>query len=221
MLAIMVVAFSSIMFDLEWDHLTQQCSDHWQEIGVTPSFLLNHPDGAAWGCDVCNQLVLELDADGTDLTRQKCLTCPGYPPGHPECAGVSFAQNFPDIPRAMWFIFVTVSTVGYGDVSPITAQGKYFGAFFILCGVIFLAMPLNSVGTHFSAVWKEYQLMQLKSGMRDQLLKQGISPDDVQSAFAEFDEDGNGEIDGQEFGKFITDVLKLDMSRHERSTLWR
>ena len=63
--------------------------------------------------------------------------------------------------------------------------------------------------------------MQLKSGMRDQLLKQGISPDDVQSAFAEFDEDGNGEIDGQEFGKFITDVLKLDMSRHERSTLWR
>ena len=44
-------------------------------------------------------------------------------------------------------------------------------------------MPLNSVGSHFSAVWKEYQLHQLKAGMRDQLLAKGIAPDDLQRAF--------------------------------------
>ena len=35
---------------------------------------------------------------------QLCLTCNGFPPGHPECAGVAFAQTFQDIPRAMWFV---------------------------------------------------------------------------------------------------------------------
>lgn len=70
-----------------------------------------------------------------------------------------------------------------------TYFGKAFGGIIILCGVIFLAMPLNSVGTHFSNVWKEYQLHLLKSGMREQLMNKGILPSDVQKAFEEFDEE--------------------------------
>ena len=91
----------------------------------------------------------------------------------------------------------------------------------MISGVVFLAMPLNSVGTHFSNVWKEFQLHQLKSGMREQLLKKGISPDDVSKAFDEFDEDGNGLIDLPEFTSFIYNVLKLKITKAEVSQVWR
>ena len=221
MLMIMVVAFSSIMFDVEWDPLVHYCSELWIARGVKSSFLRAHAGGAAWGCETCAESSHELSAENIELNEQRCLTCNGYPPGHFECAGVAFDQTFPDVVSTMWYTFVTVSTVGYGDVTPSTWEGKIFGSIFIFAGVIFIAMPLNSVGSHFSAVWKEYQLLQLKAGMRDQLLKQGISPDDVRSAFDEFDEDGNGEIDNSEFGKFITNVLKLNISRAEISNLWR
>ena len=87
-------------------------------------------------------------------------------------------------------------------------------------GVCAPCLP-QSVGAHFSAVWKEYQLHQLKAGMREELLRKGISPDDVRQAFDEFDEDGNGLIDLKEFSQFITRVLKLRLSRPEISTLWR
>ena len=46
--------------------------------------------------------------------------------GHPECSGIAWGQTFLDVPRSMWFMFVTVSTVGYGDVSPATWQGQTF-----------------------------------------------------------------------------------------------
>ena len=39
-------------------------------------------------------------------------------------------------------------------------------------------------------------------------MNKGISPDDVATAFQEFDEDGNGLIDGTEFSNFITKVQR-------------
>ena len=146
MLAIMVVAFSAIMYVIEWDEATFHCVELWRAHGLTRSFLLSHPDGPSWGCDVCDQPTHELDQSGVDLTNQRCLSCSGYPPNHPECAGVPFTQTFPDIPQTMWFTFVTVTTVGYGDVTPTGWVGKVFGSTFILCGVVFLAMPLNVSG---------------------------------------------------------------------------
>lgn len=38
---------------------------------------------------------------------------------------------------ALWWAICTVSTVGYGDIVPITAWGKITGAFLILFGVVF------------------------------------------------------------------------------------
>ena len=56
-----------------------------------------------------------------------------------------------------------------GDVSLSTWQGQVFSSMMILCGVIFLAMPLNSIGGHFSKAWDERQLHLLKTAMRVQV----------------------------------------------------
>lgn len=48
---------------------------------------------------------------------------------------------FPDIPAALWWAVVTLTTVGYGDVVPITLVGRIIAAAIALIGVGFIALP--------------------------------------------------------------------------------
>ncbi|HII06959.1 MAG TPA: ion transporter, partial [Methanotrichaceae archaeon] len=50
-------------------------------------------------------------------------------------------EVFSSIPAAMWWGIVTLATVGYGDVYPITPVGKFIGALVILVGVGMFALP--------------------------------------------------------------------------------
>ena len=50
-------------------------------------------------------------------------------------------DKFPDIPSAMWWSVVTLTTVGYGDVFPITILGKFLAGFSAILGVGFFALP--------------------------------------------------------------------------------
>jgi voltage-gated potassium channel len=59
--------------------------------------------------------------------------------------------KFGSIPAAMYWAVVTVVTVGYGDVVPITAWGKLFTGFVMLGGLIFFALPVAIIATGFLA----------------------------------------------------------------------
>jgi len=76
---------------------------------------------------------------------------------------------FPSIIHAFWYIIVTITTVGYGDVTPTTGMGKFFGSVTILCGIIVLAMPIGVVGSNFS---NEYQRAQEGKKLRLKMKKQ-------------------------------------------------
>jgi voltage-gated potassium channel len=54
-----------------------------------------------------------------------------------------------DLPSAMWWSVVTLSTVGYGDVTPITAPGKLIGGFVMILGLTFLALPVGIIASGF------------------------------------------------------------------------
>ena len=60
-------------------------------------------------------------------------------------------DKFSSIPAAMWWSVITLTTVGYGDVSPITAVGKLLGAVTALLGVCTLALLTGIVANSFSA----------------------------------------------------------------------
>ena len=47
----------------------------------------------------------------------------------------SSVSNITTAPDALWYMVVTLSTVGYGDQYPVTTQGRVLGAFVILTGV--------------------------------------------------------------------------------------
>lgn len=59
-------------------------------------------------------------------------------------------DKFGTIPDAMWWAIVTLSTIGYGDVVPITPLGKLIAAATILCSFVMLALPVGIIATAFS-----------------------------------------------------------------------
>jgi voltage-gated potassium channel len=60
-------------------------------------------------------------------------------------------QSLGSIPQAMYWAVVTVVTVGYGDVVPVTPWGKLFTGFVMLGGLIFFALPVAIIATGFLA----------------------------------------------------------------------
>jgi len=56
---------------------------------------------------------------------------------------------FSSIPAAMWWGMVTLTTVGYGDLAPITPIGRVFGAFVALLGIGLFALPAGILGSAF------------------------------------------------------------------------
>lgn len=66
-------------------------------------------------------------------------------------------SQFVSIPHAAWFVIVTITTAGYGELSPVTLTGKLVSTCTILCGIVVLAMPVGVIGANFSC---EYDRMQ-------------------------------------------------------------
>jgi len=86
------------------------------------------------------------------------------------------------IPAAMWWAIATVTTVGYGDVYPVTVPGKMIASLTMLTGIIMIALPVGIVATAFVDVIKR----------RDFVITWGMVA--RVPLFADLDASGIGEI---------------------------
>ena len=59
-------------------------------------------------------------------------------------------EDFGTIPRSMWWAIITMTTVGYGDVVPVTATGKMIGAFMGIIGIGMVALPAGILASGFN-----------------------------------------------------------------------
>ena len=59
-------------------------------------------------------------------------------------------DKFPDIPTTAWWAVVTLTTVGYGDVFPVTGLGKLFASCVAIFGIAMFALPAGILGASFS-----------------------------------------------------------------------
>ena len=59
-------------------------------------------------------------------------------------------EAFSSIPDALWWAVVTMTTVGYGDITPITFGGKLLATFIMLLGVGVVALPAGILAARFS-----------------------------------------------------------------------
>lgn len=59
-------------------------------------------------------------------------------------------EKFGTIPQAMWWAIVTLGTVGYGDVVPVTPLGKIVAVFTIVVGFAMIALPVAIISSAFA-----------------------------------------------------------------------
>lgn len=59
-------------------------------------------------------------------------------------------DKFGSIPRALWWSVITLTTVGYGDVSPITPFGKVIAGLVAVAGIGLVALPTGILASGFS-----------------------------------------------------------------------
>ncbi len=58
-------------------------------------------------------------------------------------------EDFASIPEAMWWSIITLTTVGYGDVSPVTPMGKLMAGIIAVMGIGMFALPAGILGSGF------------------------------------------------------------------------
>lgn len=79
-------------------------------------------------------------------------------------------EEFESIPKAMWWAVVTLTTVGYGDVTPITNAGKILGAIITILGVGLAALPAGILATGLANELAQRR-DELEQNFREQLIE--------------------------------------------------
>lgn len=64
-------------------------------------------------------------------------------------------DKFGSIPESMWWSIVTLCTIGYGDVVPITPMGKVIGGLTSVIGIGIVALPTAILGAGFMDVMRK------------------------------------------------------------------
>jgi voltage-gated potassium channel len=95
-------------------------------------------------------------------------------------------ESFSSIPAAMWWAVCTLTTVGYGDVSPITPLGKFLAAGIQIIGIAMVALPTSLFAAGFAHVMTRAE--QTLEEEAEEVLADGVITENEALAYAEMAE---------------------------------
>lgn len=77
---------------------------------------------------------------------------------------VDAESGFDSVLYACWWAAVTMTTVGYGDMTPKTNIGKAFGSMILFISMIYIALPMTLIVSKFNTAledWKQQERTQI------------------------------------------------------------
>jgi voltage-gated potassium channel len=87
-------------------------------------------------------------------------------------------EAFPNILYAFWWGIITLTTIGYGDVYPITGLGKVIGGFVAILGILIVAIPTGIISSSFVQKMEENKylkrMIEIKSKVKEAFYKKYI-----------------------------------------------
>ena len=86
------------------------------------------------------------------VTDHSCTSRPSQIFGSGNETECRHESKFISIPHTIWWSIVTMTTVGYGEIVPLTSFGKMVGSLSMILGIMFMAMPIAIVGSYFTVV---------------------------------------------------------------------
>eukprot|EP00756_Hemistasia_phaeocysticola_P005264 Hpha_TRINITY_DN13248_c0_g1::TRINITY_DN13248_c0_g1_i1::g.154532::m.154532/K04886/KCNB2; potassium voltage-gated channel Shab-related subfamily B member 2 len=90
------------------------------------------------------------------------------------------AIDFQSIPVSMWWAWVTLTTVGYGDMYPRTGPGQLVASVTMCCGLVLMAFPLTLLASAFAETTEELtqkkRMRARADNFRNMLRAHGLSP---------------------------------------------
>ena len=68
-------------------------------------------------------------------------------------------KGFTSIPRSIYWAIVTITTVGYGDISPRTELGQALASLAMIIGYATLAIPAGIVSAEYTSITHKFNIM--------------------------------------------------------------
>ena len=85
--------------------------------------------------------------------------------------------KFRSIPESFWWSLITMTTVGYGDMTPKTWVGKIIGGACAICGLLVVALPISIIGSNFNLYYAHAQARLKLPKKKNKVLLNSITSD--------------------------------------------
>jgi Ion transport protein len=101
----------------------------------------------------------------------------------PTLAGGSGLEQSPfrSIPDALYFVVITTTTVGYGDLYPTTVMGRFFSCIFVYVGILITAFPIAIIAQNFVTEYVKLVSDEAEQQVNQSAELSSLAEDDIES----------------------------------------
>lgn len=130
------------------------------------------------------------------------------------------SSNIHSYSEACWLTVVSMTTLGYGDFTPVSTMGRLAVGLLTFTSMLYTGIPIGIIGSVFTEVWGDRDRILLINRTKRLLEEKGYTAKNVPDLFAEYDVDRDGVLNLNEF-LWMLRRLNLGLKKDRVGQLFR